>query len=283
MVLFKKVTVTVLAVLLAVGMTACGGGQKAESGVPSTETSSMTAEEESADQAKEPEAASEAAQETEVPETAAETTPEAATETVTEAATEAAAETEAASEPGPEPGHFSDPSAFEGFQTYTCGSREVRFGETYFRDTGDIPVERVMQFADETHEGMKDPDVLEGGAVGRIVTGYYSKTGGQLSYTVYNPGEDPAAFEDCVIVGVQDEEGMTFSNGIDYYTVTPEALMEILGEPYEIRGKYDENNTQATFIWRDESGDHNLTLSYYRDAEISDMNGLSYMDLSGIT
>ena len=51
MVLFKKVTVTVLAVLLAVGMTACGGGQKAESGVPSTETSSMTAEEESADPA----------------------------------------------------------------------------------------------------------------------------------------------------------------------------------------------------------------------------------------
>ncbi len=281
MVLFKKATVTVLAALLAVEMTACGGGQKAESGVPSTETSSMTAEEESADQAKEPEAASEAAQETEAPETAAETTPEAATETVTEATTEAA-ETEAASEPGPEPGHFSDPSAFEGFQTYTCGSREVRFGETYFRDTGDIPVERVMQFADETHESMKDPDVLEGGAVGRIVTGYYSKTGGQLSYTVYNPGEDPAAFEDCVIVGVQDEEGMTFSNGIDYYTVTPEALMEILGEPYEIRGKYDENNTQATFIWRDESGDHNLTLSYYRDAEISDMNGLSYMDLSGI-
>ena len=56
MVLFKKVTVTVLAVLLAVGMTACGGGQKAENESPSTEASSMTAEEESADQAKEPEA-----------------------------------------------------------------------------------------------------------------------------------------------------------------------------------------------------------------------------------
>ena len=267
--LLKKVPVAVLAALLACALIACGGQKPAETEAQTVEESEAASEE----KAEETEETPEEVTETEAPETEA---PETETETETEPETEPETESESV----PEPGHFSDPSAFEGFKQYTCGSVEITFGETCFKDAGNFSIDSVRQFADETHEQLKDPDILEAGAVGRIDTDYWTKTGGQISYIVYNPGEEAAAFEDCVIIGVQDDEGMTFSNGINYYDATPEAIMEILGEPYEIRGTYNEQRTEARFTWRDESGDHVLRLQYYRDADISDMNGLYYLDLS---
>ncbi len=271
--LLKKVPVAVLAALLACALIACGGQKPAETEAQTVEETKAAREE----KAEETEETPEEATETEAPETETEA-PE--TEMVTETETETETQTETETETAPEPGHFSDPEAFEGFKQYTCGSVEITFGETCFRDAGNYSIDSVRQFADETHEQLKDPDILEAGAVGRIDTDYWTKTGGQISYIVYNPGEEAAAFEDCLIVGVQDEEGMTFSNGIYYYDVTPEAIMEILGEPYVIRGTYNEERTDATFTWRDESGDHLLRLAYYREGNIKDVNTLYYVDLS---
>ena len=195
--LLKKVPVVVLAALLACALIACGGQKPAETEAQTVEETEASSEEKAEE--------TEEVTETEAPETETEA-PETETETETQTETE--------TETTPEPGHFSDPEAFEGFKQYTCGSREITFGETYFRDAGNFSINSVRQFADETHEKLSDPDILEAGAVGRIDTDYWTKAGGQISYIVYNPGEEVAAFEDCLIVGVQDEEGMTFSNGI---------------------------------------------------------------------
>ncbi len=184
----------------------------------------------------------------------------------------------------PEPeahGPFTDPAAFAGFDTYTVGGRQVVLGTTKYGEVNQyISVAKSSQFADDTHESIKDPEVFQAGAVGRITTNSFAKTAGQLAYTVYNPTEEDAAFEDCVIIGVQDEEGMVFSNGVDFWKVTPDQLIEILGEPYEIKGKTTDTMTNAQFIWRDESNDHQLKLTYYDDGQVAEVDGLSYINLS---
>ncbi|MBQ1530998.1 MAG: hypothetical protein IIZ57_02535 [Solobacterium sp.] len=185
----------------------------------------------------------------------------------------------------PEPeahGPFTDPAAFAGFDTYTAGGQQVVLGTTTYGDVSSqyINIQKVSQLADKTHESVKDPEVFQAGAYGRIITNYYGKTGGQLAYLLYNPTDEDAAFEECVIVGVQDQEGMVFSNGIDFWNVTPKQLIEILGEPYEIKGTVSDKLTDARFIWRDESNDHQLTLSYYDDGQVNDVNGMTYTNLS---
>lgn len=179
------------------------------------------------------------------------------------------------------PGPFTDPEAFAGFDTYTAGGHTVTLGSTKYGEINQyIHVKKASQFSDETHEYIADAEVLQAGAMGRVLTDYYAKTGGQLSYMLYNPVDDDAEFADCVIVGVQDEEGMTFSNGINYWTVTPDQLKEILGEPHEIRGKVTDTSISAQFIWRDETDVHELVLIYYDDGKVKDVNGLSYFNVS---
>ena len=184
----------------------------------------------------------------------------------------------------PEPeahGPYTDPAAFAGFDAYETSGKQVVFGTTTYGDVSQyLNVQKASQFADDANESVKDPDSLQPGATGRVITDYYAKTGGQLSYILYNPSDTDAAFEDCLIVGVQDEEGMKFSNGIDFWTITPDQLIGILGEPYEIKGKYSETSINAQFIWRDESNDHQLTLTYYDDGQVKDVNGMSYYNLS---
>ena len=57
-------------------------------------------------------------------------------------------------------------------------------------------------------------------------------------------------------------------------------FIAILGEPYEIKGTYKEDDIHATFRWCDESGDHLLVLSYAATPDYQEVNGMSYRNLA---
>ena len=178
-------------------------------------------------------------------------------------------------------GPYSPSEAFAGFDSYTAGSKQVTLGTTTYGEVSQyLTIQKAGQYGDETHESVMDPEVLQSGALGQVITDYYAKNGGQLTYMLYNPADTDAEFEDCVITGVANEEGMTFSNGIDYWSVTPNDLAAILGAPYEIKGTANEKLVDAQLLWRDESNEHQLTLIYYDDGQVRDVNGLSYLNLS---
>ncbi len=172
--------------------------------------------------------------------------------------------------------HYSDAQAFAGFASYTAGSRSVTFGETVFAETG-LPADTVTQYADDVHEGKNDPELIEAGASAVITTGFWAKTGGELQLMVYNNtgGDIPA--EECVIIGVMNEDGVCFANGITWYSGIEE-IVNILGEPYRIDGKVSEDYANARYIWRDEDRMHELVVSGVRDGDSYECGGMAYSD-----
>ena len=76
-----------------------------------------------------------------------------------------------------------------------------------------------------------------------------------------------------------DDNGMKFANGITYYSHLEE-ITAILGEPYQIKGRVSDRLTDATYIWRDESGEHEFMVRIYAEGGIYDCNGMSYADYS---
>ena len=263
----KKITALLLTVLLAVSLNACGGSGSAQQNSAATET------QEAEEKQEEPAAAEEEAE--------AAATEENVEQDKTD---EAGQETEAgpaSQEPAAEGGHYSEPEAFAGFGEYTCGSREVVFGKTVFKEAcGDMPIAETVQYKDGIPDTMASPETLEPGTFGLIVTEYFAKNGGQITYDIFNPSDAPIPYEDCVIIGVSSEDGMIFGNGIAYDSATPEAIMAILGDPYEINGTYSEEFTNAQFIWKDESGAHRLMLAYRAEGESREVSNLMYRDRS---
>ena len=256
----RKLIHVFLTVLLTVGLIACGSSEKNE---PSPQAETPAAETEL------PEETAIAATPTPIPEKTPEPTEE------------------------PEPGHYTDPSAFEGFHAYIEGAvssydsfrdREVRIGETKFSETG-YSVNKARQYAYGGHESVKEAEVLEAGAIGMVSTGGFTKLGGETAFLVYNPSDEPAAFEDCVILGFKFLDGATFSDGtyLTEGTQDPSVLEDIinrLGEPCEIKGTVREGYVSGTYFWRDEDGVHEFTLSVYSEGDMFEINGISYTDYS---
>ena len=201
-------------------------------------------------------------------------------------------------EEGTEPGHFSDPAAFESFNTYSVNARpeddftgdEVVLGVTRFGDHFKGEVSKTKQYADADHESVSGPEKLEAGAVG-AVTGRISYSGRSSDYIVYNPSDEPAEFADCILIGFHEAYGgiLTFSNDIFFKTGIAEsikadnpvdAIVEILGEPYEIDGDVSSEKTSAEYTWRDESGRHLLRLHVWSSEGFTQVPTASYINCS---
>ena len=276
----NKIIVSCLVVAMMAGLAACGGSSASKQEAAETTTVQTTAEETTAEEttAEETTAEETTAEETTAEETTAEETT--AEETTTEAETEA-------------PGPYSDSAAFEGFDAYVRGivvggdgynashENEIRLGETTFRDIPYASIDRTGQSKDDTHESIENPETLEPGAAGKIVSAGWTKLGGQTIYRVFNPTDEPAAFEDCMIVGVQDEEVVTFSNrisiggGLSAFEQL-EAIKAVLGEPNAVKGEVRDDYIDATFFWRDENDDHLLKLALKAEGDYSEVRTMAY-------
>ena len=257
----KKCITLLLAVFIIAGLAACGGSGDAEP--KAAETASQAAEEELP-------AAAEIS-ETEAPEPTATPKP---TPKPTPVPT-------ATPEPTPEPGPCSDSAAFEGFDTFSYYNssaesfKDATFGVTTFGELNFTAVDYVTEYVPGTNTRTK-VDLIEAGSFGKVVSTWWSKTGGMLCYIVYNPSDAAATIEDCVLVGTTDNEDITFSNGLRYYS-QPDEITAILGEPNEI---ISESPWSFKYCWRDESGDHELTLTVYEPETVGEIDGMSYINLS---
>ena len=186
-------------------------------------------------------------------------------------------ETEAEAQPLAEAGHYSDPEAFAGFGEYVSGSRSIVFGSSVYKEVcGDLGIASTIQYKDGIPDEMASPNTLEPGTFGEIITKWTNEDQSSLCFDIFNPNDEPIPYEDCVIIGVNGEKDIVFSNGISYENVTPEAIIAILGDPYEIQGEYTKEATNAMFIWKDESGDHRLTMASYA----GEVSNITYRDRS---
>lgn len=229
----------------------------------------------------------------------------AAEEAEPESETAASEETESATEEAvPEPseavaeylepaglmnsGNFSDPEAFKGFDSYQgkyfssngeSYESDVIFGETILKDHYSGEIASTKQYADESHNAVDNPQTLDAGAVGLVVTHTANTMGMVVSFVVYNPTDAAAAFEDCLIIGFEETQALSlvFSNGISFVmpsglgegseTNTYEEITAALGEPFEEQGINGQSQMQTSCCWRDESGKHVLKV------DISGSNG----------
>ena len=161
------------------------------------------------------------------------------------------------------------------------GSAEHKFfiGLAYLNR---IDVETDQELALELiTEAAKDPEMLEAGATGYFETRWLTKDGVPLSFTVYNPGDAPAAFADCVIIGTSNEEPVTFSNGVKLgggHQETLDEIIAILGEPFQITGEEKEDSFNGQYLWRDESGDHILSMTVRIDGDHLEISMPVYMN-----
>ncbi len=174
-----------------------------------------------------------------------------------------------------EKGPYSNSDAFAGFDTYTGydrGTKEdinadaVTLGETILKEHYTAECHSPEQLPYGIHEAKTDVETLEAGAVGRITSQYLSMS--EMAYFIlYNPADEPAAFEDCIIIGIENENAdrITFSNGVEIYTMEyplktdpSEKISEILGDPYE----KESSENETSYYWRDEEGDHILNCLY---------------------
>ena len=187
------------------------------------------------------------------------------------------------------PGNYSDPAAFAGFDAYVMNilsgdyipDGEVRIGETLLREHHTETPAKTRQYANDQHEAAKDPEMLEAGATGYFETRWLTKDGVPLSFTVYNPGDAPAAFADCVIIGTSNEEPVTFSNGVKLgggHQETLDEIIAILGEPFQITGEEKEDSFNGQYLWRDESGDHILSMTVRIDGDHLEISMPVYMN-----
>ena len=242
------------ALIAALGLTACGEAKTSEKTSEKATEAATTAE-----------ITTEAAKETSKAPAATEQSPESASETESEAPSE--------------PAVFSDPSAFEGFDTISYynnvkGEMKVTFGVTKFGELNITDIENIMQYPDDVNERMIDPEKLGPGAFGLVITSWQTKSGASQCYMICNPAEEPAAPEDCVLTGVKDAEGLQFSNGIRYES-SPDEIRAILGEPNEII-----KHSQFTYCWRDETGEHELTQTLYEPETVGEVDGMSYSNFT---
>ena len=263
-----KILSVLLIAAMAVSLAACGSSETPPSTEPAAQTEPATQKE-----TKTTEAAT-----TKAPETTA-----AATEETTQAPTEAAVEYLEPAETA-EPGHFSDPEAFKLFDSYvgkyssyeTYSDSEVVLGKTLLKEhyTGEFL--HTRQYADKSHEAVQDPEKLEAGAVGTIQSNYVNGASfNSIIFVVYNSSDAPAAFEDCVIIGFEDDPTRVFkfSDQIQFITATMtgkvdkndprEAVNAILGEPYEQDGEISDSSEMVKCCWRDESGEHVLKMTIW--------------------
>lgn len=168
------------------------------------------------------------------------------------------------------PVNYNDPSGFEGFDAFIEGvtdnyehfrDNEFIIGTTFFGEFN-YPLKRMDQLADDNHEAIKDAETLEPGAFGKITTDYWTKTGGPTVFTVCNPAHEAAVPDDCIIAGITDLDGVTFSNGIVIgvgpadHTIL-ERINAVLGEPAEITAAAE----NTVYRWCDQTGLHDLRLT----------------------
>ena len=258
----KRLLLLLLAAALMTNLTGCGSS----AGTAKPAETTAASEEETTEAASEEET-TEAAKETSKAPAATEQTPESASETESEAPSE--------------PAVFSDPSAFEGFDTIsyynsTKGEMKVTFGVTKFGELNITDIENIMQYPDDVNERMIDPEKLGPGAFGLVITSWQTKSGASQCYMICNPAEEPAAPEDCVLTGVKDAEGLQFSNGIRYES-SPDEIRAILGEPNEI---IKHSQSTFTYCWRDETGEHELTQTLYEPETVGEVDGMSYSNFT---
>ena len=285
-----KHTVTIIALALAVALlfSACGGNASGKDTPTGSPASSVT--DSHADPAGTPVAAPES-----TPSPKPESTPE------PEPEPEKAPEYLAPAKPA-DPGHFSDADAFLGFDTYKgtylyntkkdFSDNEVTLGVTVLKDHYSGEFSWTQQYADEFHERAQYPEKLDAGAVGFVEPNWFSRAGDNPRYIVYNPSDAPAAFEECLMIGFENEMAvnLVFSNDIGLMTANAEgnvtdtdprdAFIAILGEPYEISGETSEDSLDATYYWRDESGKHVFNARFWgRDGHFQTI-GVSYKNFA---
>ncbi|MCR5005993.1 MAG: hypothetical protein K6A77_08810, partial [Clostridiales bacterium] len=178
-------------------------------------------------------------------------------------------------EPAANPGHISDASAFDSFdtcayptfneETYEFVENEVTLGQTLLRDAYTGAAAKTSQDADETHEAKEDPDMLDPGATGLFVADVFSTPiPDALVFYVYNASDAPAAFEDCVVMGIYNKN-LNFGNGITAEALAEQPVEElidpILGEPYDVREEVvNEMITDTIYRWKDENDQHALNI-----------------------
>ena len=277
--IMKKTSILTLALIttLVVSTAACGSSAGAK------ETAAGTAAVSASSEAQETQAAAS--------ETEAETETETETETEVEAAAEeenveeeaaSETETETTEEETEAPGPFSDPAAFEGFNTVLDyqGNTILTFGETTFGtlDRG-LTISSVRQFKDDTHAAYSNPEALEPGAFGLIETTYWTKEGNPLSYRIYNPTDEPLAFEDCIIIGVMNDDGINFANGIRFYS-SVEDIIAILGEPNDAITNDHGGSESTRYWWCDENNDHVLIVTTYTSGDVTNVVDQTYINRS---
>ena len=186
---------------------------------------------------------------------------------------EPAADTETPESPGETASsiRFCDPSVFEGFDHFTTlsGDTEITIGDSAFSALGDLPVVHVTQFQGLGQTGKTDPETLDPGALGRILIDSFAKSGLPVMIRIYNPYDTPAAPADCLIIGVENNDGIIFSNGIRYDSGLEE-YTALLGEPSGISGE--------VYFWCDENQAHIVNVQV-KNGETS---LLSYMNLTAV-
>ena len=149
----KRLLLLLLAAALMTNLTGCGSS----AGTAKPAETTAASEEET----------TEAAKETSKAPAATEQSPESASETESEAPSE--------------PAVFSDPSAFEGFDTISYynnvkGEMKVTFGVTKFGELNITDIENIMQYPDDVNERMIDPEKLGPGAFGLVITSWQTKS-----------------------------------------------------------------------------------------------------------
>ena len=126
---------------------------------------------------------------------------------------------------------------------------------------------RLFELIDSS--GKTDPETLDPGALGRILIDSFAKSGLPVMIRIYNPYDTPAAPADCLIIGVENNDGIIFSNGIRYDSGLEE-YTALLGEPSGISGE--------VYFWCDENQAHIVNVQV-KNGETS---LLSYMNLTAV-
>ncbi len=194
--------------------------------------------------------------------------------------------------------NYTDASQFAGFDTCELtyaeyqnsakefSSGEITLGKTLLREHYTGNTSDVRQLEDDSHEEIRDVETIEPGAVGEVRTTWMTLTGNTPAFFVYNSGDEPAPYDECVLVGIENDLAymLTFANGFSYRqhegsvmdTDPKEMLVEILGEPYES----DISDSNSEYTWRDEKNEHILELSVWSSESVYQIIHFSYRNLS---
>ena len=176
----------------------------------------------------------------------------------------------------PEP---TDPLAAFDHYTNTDGTVEATVCVSSFAEVSDLPVVYTSQRAGLGHAAAVDPDTIEPGASGLILTDYFAKDGKPVTYYIYNSSDKPLAPVDCPIIGFENVDDIIFSNGLRYDS-TLEEYIAVLGEPTSIDGFITDDQKDAICCWFDENTDRVVAIIVKQDGDVNETWLYSYKNFT---